>query len=59
MLQDIHGKKSPLAKQAIIRSLGSLISVLGPHIQVVSSQVRPSTLSRLDQNLTELTFRSW
>lgn len=41
MLQDVHGKKTVVMKQKIIRSLGALIVLIGPAIHGVASQVSP------------------
>jgi serine/threonine-protein kinase ATR len=60
MLQDVHGKKSVLVKQKIIRSLGALIVLIGPAIHGVASQVGLSTIKFLSgpQSLTG-PHRSW
>jgi serine/threonine-protein kinase ATR len=39
MLQDVQGKKSVTAKRQILRSLGALVTLIGPSISNVSPQV--------------------
>lgn len=39
MLQDVQGKKTPQAKQRILRSLGHLIILIGPAVTNVGPQV--------------------
>lgn len=39
MLQDVQGKKSVTVKRKILRSLGALVSEIGPAINNVAPQV--------------------
>ena len=46
MLQDVQGKKSVTAKRKILRSLGALVSEIGPAINNVAPQVYSSGTHR-------------
>ncbi|TFK25977.1 atypical/PIKK/ATR protein kinase [Coprinopsis marcescibilis] len=60
MLQDVYGKKSAVAKQKIIRSLGSLITLIGPPIHSVSSQIMATLQTHLSvEELSAVTVESW
>ena len=53
MLQDVQGKKSVTVKRKILRSLGALVSEIGPAINNVAPQVQSlSTRLHPCQDLT-------
>lgn len=60
MLQDVHGKKSVLAKQKIIRSLGELVLLIGPSIHGVGSQIMATFQTMISvPELSAVTVESW
>ncbi|EAU84196.2 atypical/PIKK/ATR protein kinase [Coprinopsis cinerea okayama7 len=59
-LQDVHGKKSVEAKEQIIRSIGVFISLVGPPIHSLSSQIMAIFQTSLSvAELAEVTLESW
>ncbi|KDQ64194.1 hypothetical protein JAAARDRAFT_117891 [Jaapia argillacea MUCL 33604] len=60
MLQDVQGKKSVDTKRQIIRSLGALITQMGPEIGNVAPQIMATLQTMLSvPQLSEVTLQSW
>ncbi|KIY53078.1 hypothetical protein FISHEDRAFT_34031 [Fistulina hepatica ATCC 64428] len=59
-LQDVHGKKSLLTKQKILRSLGALISLLGIAVNNVGPQIMATLQTMVAiPELSEVTLKTW
>lgn len=59
MLQDIPGKATVEAKQQILRSLGALVSNIGPSITSVAPQVIVSSFRFYAVLMLNALHRSW